>query len=142
MLLNNDSFIFSDLRNKNICVIPQTLQKKLYETQSGTPRIRVTGSGDEPGGDGGKEASLQEGHVRSVAPASGRMSSRTPVTPRLPTHSPPSRTGTSSASGGRWSIVLKDGVVAEMGRPSELIEQQGIYKHMLETQKLAASWQL
>ena len=103
MLLNNDSFIFSDLRNKNICVIPQTLQKKLYETQSGTPRIRVTGSGDEPGGDGGKEASLQEGHVRSVAPASGRMSSRTPVTPRLPTHSPPSRTGTSSASGGRWS---------------------------------------
>lgn len=39
-------------------------------------------------------------------------------------------------------VVLKDGVVAEMGRPSELIEQQGIYKHMLETQKLAASWQL
>ena len=60
MLLNNDSFIFSDLRNKNICVIPQTLQKKLYETQSGTPRIRVTGSGDEPGGDGGKPPSKKD----------------------------------------------------------------------------------
>ncbi len=39
-------------------------------------------------------------------------------------------------------VVLKDGVVAEMGRPSELVEKQGIYKHMIDTQKLASSWQL
>lgn len=39
-------------------------------------------------------------------------------------------------------VVLKDGVVAEMGRPSELVEKQEIYKHMIDTQKLASSWQL
>ena len=35
MALNNDSFVFTDLRNKNICMIPQMLQDKLYETQRG-----------------------------------------------------------------------------------------------------------
>lgn len=39
-------------------------------------------------------------------------------------------------------VVLKDGVVAEMGKPSELVEKQGLYKHMIDTQKLASSWQL
>lgn len=32
--LSNDDFLFSEIRNKNIAVIPQSLQHKLYEMQS------------------------------------------------------------------------------------------------------------
>lgn len=32
--LNNDDQLFEDLRDKNISLLPQLLQKKLYETQS------------------------------------------------------------------------------------------------------------
>lgn len=39
-------------------------------------------------------------------------------------------------------VVLKDGVVAEQGKPSELEKKQGIYHHMLETQMQAAGWKL
>ena len=34
MLLSNDDYLFSEIRNKNISVIPQALQNKLYEMQS------------------------------------------------------------------------------------------------------------
>ena len=34
MLLSNDDYLFSEIRNKNIAVIPQALQNKLYEMQS------------------------------------------------------------------------------------------------------------
>ena len=37
-------------------------------------------------------------------------------------------------------VVLKDGVVAEQGNPKMLIKKGGIYKHMMEMQKEAASW--
>lgn len=39
-------------------------------------------------------------------------------------------------------VVLKDGVVAEMGSPEELMKQNGIYKHMVSTQLAAAEWKL
>ncbi len=39
-------------------------------------------------------------------------------------------------------VVLKDGIVAEQGRPAELEKQQGIYHHMMETQMQAAGWKL
>ena len=38
--------------------------------------------------------------------------------------------------------VLKDGVVAESGTPSELDEKDGIYANMVKTQNLAADWAL
>ena len=39
-------------------------------------------------------------------------------------------------------VVLKDGVVAESGRPAELEKQNGIYSEMINTQMLATSWNL
>lgn len=39
-------------------------------------------------------------------------------------------------------VVLKDGVVAESGTPSELDERDGIYANMVKTQNLAADWAL
>ena len=39
-------------------------------------------------------------------------------------------------------VVLKDGIVAEQGRPAELEKQHGIYHHMMETQMQAAGWKL
>ncbi len=37
-------------------------------------------------------------------------------------------------------VVLKDGVVAETGKPSELKEKGGIYKHMFDMQVEAEDW--
>lgn len=37
-------------------------------------------------------------------------------------------------------IVLKDGVVAEQGKPDELMEENGIYRHMMQMQMKAAEW--
>ena len=39
-------------------------------------------------------------------------------------------------------VVLKDGVVAEQGTPGELEKQNGIYRHMMDTQMQAAGWNL
>lgn len=39
-------------------------------------------------------------------------------------------------------VVLKDGVIAESGTPSELDEKDGIYANMVKTQNLAADWAL
>lgn len=39
-------------------------------------------------------------------------------------------------------VVLKDGVVAESGSPTELEAQNGIYKGMVDTQMLATEWNL
>lgn len=39
-------------------------------------------------------------------------------------------------------VVLKDGVVAESGTPSELDAKDGIYANMVKTQNLAADWVL
>ncbi|WP_199665927.1 ABC transporter ATP-binding protein [Dorea sp. AF36-15AT] len=39
-------------------------------------------------------------------------------------------------------VVLKDGVVAEIGIPKELEEKGGIYQHMAAVQMQAAGWQL
>ena len=39
-------------------------------------------------------------------------------------------------------VVLKDGVVAESGKPEELEKQNGIYTNMVNTQLLAANWSL
>lgn len=39
-------------------------------------------------------------------------------------------------------VVLKDGVVAELGMPKELEEKGGIYQHMAAAQMQAAGWQL
>lgn len=39
-------------------------------------------------------------------------------------------------------VVLKDGVVAEIGMPKELEEKGGIYQHMAAVQMQAAGWQM
>lgn len=39
-------------------------------------------------------------------------------------------------------VVLKDGKVAQQGSPSELMEQGGLYRHMVELQEKSASWKL
>lgn len=39
-------------------------------------------------------------------------------------------------------VVLKDGVVAESGKPDKLKEQKGIYSSMINTQLLATDWKL
>lgn len=39
-------------------------------------------------------------------------------------------------------VVLKDGVVAESGRPAELEKKNGIYANMVKTQQLATNWNL
>jgi len=37
-------------------------------------------------------------------------------------------------------VVLKDGVVAEEGRPEDLIQKDSIYKHMTEQQLISQNW--
>ena len=39
-------------------------------------------------------------------------------------------------------VVLKDGVVAEQGSPSELLEKDSIFKHMKEMQMESSKWNL
>ncbi len=39
-------------------------------------------------------------------------------------------------------VVLKDGVVAEEGRPKELLARDSIYKHMTEQQLVSQSWKM
>ena len=39
-------------------------------------------------------------------------------------------------------VVLKDGIAAEQGRPAELTEKDGIYKHMMEMQMKAENWKM
>lgn len=45
-----------------------------------------------------------------------------------------------SVSGANEIVVLKDGSVCEMGSPEELTKQNGVYKHMLDLQKISANW--
>lgn len=63
-MLSNDDYLFSEIRNKNISIIPQSLQNKLYEMQSMLKPFFMMHSGNI---DGGKEITLQTGFVRSVA---------------------------------------------------------------------------
>ena len=37
-------------------------------------------------------------------------------------------------------IVLKDGTVAEQGRPDELYARKGIYAHMVDLQSSSQNW--
>lgn len=37
-------------------------------------------------------------------------------------------------------MVLKDGVVAEQGTPDELKKNNGIYRHMIDTQLESEEW--
>jgi len=37
-------------------------------------------------------------------------------------------------------VVLKDGVVFEQGKPQDLKQQNGIYKHMVEMQMQSHNW--
>jgi ATP-binding cassette subfamily B protein len=39
-------------------------------------------------------------------------------------------------------VVLKDGVVAEDGSPDELIQKNGLFKHMSEQQMLSSNWKM
>lgn len=39
-------------------------------------------------------------------------------------------------------VVLKDGVVAEEGSPDELIQKNGLFKHMSEQQMLSSNWKM
>ncbi|WP_338030833.1 ABC transporter ATP-binding protein [Clostridium ragsdalei] len=46
-----------------------------------------------------------------------------------------------TVAGAHKIVVLKNGIVAEQGRPSKLVEKGKIYKHMTEMQLRSASWQ-
>ncbi len=39
-------------------------------------------------------------------------------------------------------VVLRDGVVAEQGSPSELLSKESIYRHMTEQQLISGKWQM
>jgi ATP-binding cassette subfamily B protein len=39
-------------------------------------------------------------------------------------------------------VVLRDGAVEQQGSPAELMEQGGLYRHMVELQQKSAAWQL
>lgn len=39
-------------------------------------------------------------------------------------------------------VVLKDGTVAEEGTPAELMEKDGLFRHMVELQKQSAGWKI
>ena len=39
-------------------------------------------------------------------------------------------------------VVLKDGMVTDIGTPDELIRKDGIYANMMKTQLMAADWSL
>ena len=47
-----------------------------------------------------------------------------------------------TVSGADQIIVLKDGVVAEQGAPAELMQQGGIFSHMVQLQSESGSWSL
>ena len=47
-----------------------------------------------------------------------------------------------TVSGTDKIVVLKDGVVAEQGRPDELLEKKGIFSHMVELQTESQNWSL
>ena len=38
------------------------------------------------------------------------------------------------------SLFLKEGIVAEQGKPQELKQQKGIYKHMVDMQMQSNAW--
>ena len=37
-------------------------------------------------------------------------------------------------------VVLKDGIVAEQGRPDELYARNGLYAHMVDLQSASQNW--
>ena len=45
-----------------------------------------------------------------------------------------------TVSGADKIVVLKDGIVAEQGRPDELLESKGIFSHMVELQTESQNW--
>lgn len=47
-----------------------------------------------------------------------------------------------TVSGADKIVVLKDGVVAESGRPEELINENGVYAHMTALQTRSNAWKL
>ena len=67
MRLTNDDYLFSEIRNKHIAVIPQALQNKLYEMQSARLEgLRCSGDLDQP-----EETPFERRFVRSAADPSG-----------------------------------------------------------------------
>ena len=47
-----------------------------------------------------------------------------------------------TVSGADKIVVLKDGIVAEQGRPDELMKEKGIFSHMVELQTESQNWSL
>ena len=47
-----------------------------------------------------------------------------------------------TVSGADRVVVLRDGVVAEQGRPAELLERGGLFAHMVQLQTESRSWTL
>ena len=47
-----------------------------------------------------------------------------------------------TVSGADKIVVLKDGVVAEQGRPDKLLEKKGIFSHMVELQTESQNWSI
>ena len=47
-----------------------------------------------------------------------------------------------TVSGADRVVVLRDGVVAEQGRPAEQLERGGLFAHMVQLQTESRSWTL
>ena len=39
-------------------------------------------------------------------------------------------------------VVLKDGLIVEQGKPSDLIKEPGLYREMTEKQNLSQDWKI
>ena len=47
-----------------------------------------------------------------------------------------------TVAGADHIVVLEDGHVAQQGTPAELMEQDGLYRRMVELQNESAQWRL
>ena len=47
-----------------------------------------------------------------------------------------------TVTGADHIVVLENGCVIQQGTPEELMEQGGLYRHMVELQKETAQWKL
>ena len=47
-----------------------------------------------------------------------------------------------TVAGADHIVVLENGRVAQQGKPSELMEQGGLYRRMVELQRETAQWKL
>ena len=47
-----------------------------------------------------------------------------------------------TVSGADRIVVLKDGAIAEQGAPAQLLQEDGIFTHIMQLQKESQNWTL